>query len=97
MVDALFEWDEAKAEANYQKHGVDFATAEDAFEDAFAIEKPDPRSEAYGEERVLLTGMANGVLLTVVYTERGESIRIISARRATKHEHDNSYVENSKD
>ena len=40
--------------------------------------------------------MGGGSLLTVVYTERGETIRIISARKAEKHEHDNDYRQNSK-
>lgn len=43
------------------------------------------------EARYLLTGMANGVLLTVIYTERGEYTRIISARKATRHEQRNYY------
>jgi len=48
----------------------------------------------YGEERVILLGMSGGQILSVVYTERGERLRIISARRATKHEKDNYYRQN---
>lgn len=91
-----FEWDEAKGEANFRKHGVDFATATRVFADPFAIERLD-RSTAYGEIRLLITGMAEGALLTVVYTERGEVVRIISARRATKKEHDNYYRQNAQE
>ncbi|HEX7760090.1 MAG TPA: BrnT family toxin [Caulobacteraceae bacterium] len=97
MGDDLFEWDAAKAEANYLKHGVDFPTAAEVFSDPFGIEEADPRSAGYGEDRFLLTGMGGGSLLTVVYTERGESLRIISARRATKHEHDNYFLQNSQE
>ena len=95
MTNHNFEWDEAKGEANYRKHGVDFAVSVEAFGDPVAIEVVDSRSDAYGEDRVLITGMGGGVLLTVVYTERGSSLRIISARRATRHEHDNYYRQNS--
>jgi len=51
--------------------------------------------EDYDEERVNLLGMCDGVLLHVTYTERGERIRLISARRAEKHEQDYYYSENS--
>jgi len=95
MTDGVFEWDAAKAEANYLKHGVDFPTATEVFDDPFGIEEADPRQ--YDEERFLISGMGGGSLLTVVYTERGESIRIISARRATKREHDNYYLQNSQE
>jgi uncharacterized DUF497 family protein len=93
----VFEWDAAKAEANYLKHGVDFPVAIEVFSDPFGIEQADPRSAEYGEDRFLITGMGGGSLLTVVYAERGESLRIISARRATKREHDNYYLQNSQE
>ncbi len=95
MVDE-FEWDKAKGEANFHKHGVDFETATLVFADPFAIGRTD-ESAAYGEIRLLITGMADGALLTVVYTERGEVIRIISARRATKKEHDDYYRQNAQE
>lgn len=57
------------------------------FKDPFAIELLDDR-EAYGEERFMLIGMAQGVVLTVVYTTREERARLISARRATRLEQD---------
>jgi len=51
--------------------------------------------EDYGEERINLIGMCDGVVIHVTYTERGERIRIISARRAEKHEQDDYYRKNS--
>ena len=89
-----FEWDDAKAAENVRNHGVSFPQATQAFRDPFAIEWIDLR-EDYGEERIILLGMASGHLLTVVYTERAERIRIISARRATKYEQDLYYRENA--
>jgi hypothetical protein len=89
-----FEWGDAKATANFHKHGVTFEQAAHAFRDPFAVEWIDPRA-AYGEERVILLGMSGGQILSVVYTERGERLRIISARRATKHEKDNYYRQNA--
>jgi uncharacterized protein len=89
-----FEWDEAKAAENYAKHGVSFELAAKVFEDPFGIERLDDR-EDYGEDRFILTGTAEGVVLTVVYTERSGRIRIISARQATKHEQDDYFIENN--
>ncbi len=88
-----FEWDEAKATENYAKHGVSFETAVKVFRDPFAIERPDDR-EDYGEERFILIGTAEEAVVTVVYTERSGRFRIISARRATRHEQDDYFVEN---
>ena len=76
-----FEWDGAKAGANYAKHGVTFEAARDVFKDPFAIEQADDR-QTYGEERWTIIGMAHGRLLFVAYTMRNEAIRIISARAA---------------
>jgi hypothetical protein len=80
-----FEWDAAKAESNREKHGVSFEAARCVFDDAFSCEQCDLDSEP-GEIRYVITGMVNDVILTAVYTERGERTRIISARKATKHE-----------
>lgn len=88
-----FEWDDEKAAANLRKHGVSFEFAAKAFRDPFAIEWMDDR-EDYGEVRTILLGMADGSILVVVYTERESSIRLISARRATKYEQDRYYREN---
>jgi uncharacterized protein len=97
MHDDAFEWDDAKAESNYRKHGVDFETATEAFADPFAIERVESSAARDREERFLITGMAADGLLTVVYTMRRERIRLISARRATRREHDNYYRQNSEE
>jgi uncharacterized DUF497 family protein len=90
-----FEWHDAKAEANWQTHGVGFELAATVFKDPFAIEFVDDR-EDYGETRIIILGMAEGqVLLFVAYTEREERIRIISARRATQYEQDDYFRQNS--
>lgn len=90
-----FEWDLAKAKANFKVHGVSFELAKTAFEDAFSFGRPDDR-EDYGEDRFFIIGMAQGgVLLFVAYTEREEGIRIISVRRATKHEQTFYFEENA--
>lgn len=94
MINDRFEWDIAKASRNWRHHGVTFDQAAKALVDPFAVEWIDER-EDYGEERTNLLGMCDGVLLHVTYTERGERIRIISARRAERHEQDNYYRENS--
>jgi uncharacterized protein len=94
MLNGAFEWDDDKAEANWQKHGVAFEHAVIALTDPFAIEQVDER-EDYGEERINLVGMCDGTLLHVTYTERGARIRIISARRAERHEQDDYYRENA--
>ncbi len=79
-----FEWDERKAQANLRKHRVDFADAATVFEDDRAVTVADDDPE---EERYATLGTdALGRVLVVAYTMRGERIRMISARRATKRE-----------
>jgi uncharacterized DUF497 family protein len=79
-----FEWDPGKAEANRRKHGVDFADAVGVFEDPYALSRPDPFP---AEERVATLGRdLLERLIVVVWTWRGEAIRLISARRATPRE-----------
>jgi len=85
MTDDEFEWDEVKAETNLRRHKISFREARRVFEDFFALIEQD-LSDFYGEDRFLAIGMVDGVLLTVVYTERGERIRIISARKASSNE-----------
>jgi uncharacterized protein len=85
-----FEWDRAKAATNYEKHRVRFEHAVLAFDDPFALVEYDD-SEDYGEDRFILTGRAAGGTLVVVYTERGNRVRIISAREATDYERRNYY------
>jgi uncharacterized DUF497 family protein len=84
----------AKEATNRREHGVAFHDAIKAFRDPFGVERIDAR-ENYGEERINLVGMCDGVLIHVTYTERGERLRLISARRAVKHEQDHYYRENS--
>jgi uncharacterized protein len=75
-----FEWDNGKVAENLRKHGVDFADAIAAVEDANRLEEIDTRFE-YGEERIQVIGMARGVVLFVIVTLHGEeSCRIISAQ-----------------
>lgn len=80
---AGFEWDPAKATQNERKHGVGFREAETVFDDLAALVRADEwHSER--EERFLATGRsAAHRLLTVSYTMRGDSTRIINARLAT--------------
>lgn len=79
------EWDPAKARSNAEKHGIHFADAATALEDESALTIRDPFSE--DEERWITVGMdAQGRLLVVVYTWRGDTVRLISARLATAQE-----------
>jgi uncharacterized DUF497 family protein len=94
-MDERFDWNSKKAATNRRDHGVAFDQAVEAFRDPRAVETIDDR-EDYGEERINLLGMCKGVILHVTYTERGERIRIISARRAERHEQDHYYRENSR-
>ena len=89
-----FVWDDAKADRNLSAHGVSFEVATAAFRDPFAVEWIDQRQD-YGEDRSVLLGMVGYGVLLVVYTERVENIRIISARRALKHEQDIYYLQNA--
>jgi uncharacterized protein len=79
------EWDPDKAAANLRKHGVDFRDVVGVFEDLYALTRDDP--DAQGEQRFVSIGMDFlGRVLTIMYTHRDLSIRLISARRATKRE-----------
>ena len=80
----LYEWDTEKEAANIRKHGIDFDTAILVFEDDFRIEWYDA-VHSDTEDRYNTIGMVNDILF-VVYTERSERIRIISARLATRME-----------
>lgn len=79
------EFDPAKARTNLQKHKVSFAHAEQALRDPLALTIEDPDAE--GERRFVTLGMdALGRVLVVVHTPRGDRIRLISARKASKGE-----------
>jgi uncharacterized protein len=84
-----FEWDAAKAERNVVKHGVSFDSARYVFDDVFACDRCFDSEP--GETRYVITGVVKDLILTVVYTERGSRVRIISARKATIHEQSEDY------
>lgn len=78
-----FEWDEDKAEANLEKHGVSFEESQTVFDDPLYVDFYDIE-HSYGEHRYVILGASNqGRLLVVSYTERGGDIRLISSRGAT--------------
>ena len=80
-----YEWDENKAAANLRKHGVDFADAVAVLEDELALTVPDPSSAE--EQRFVTMGSDPfSRVLVVIYTWRGDCIRLISARKATRRE-----------
>lgn len=79
-----YEWDEQKRQINIQKHGIDFNDVPEIF-DSDIITIHDERFD-YGETRYVVIGILKNHVLVVAYTERGDNIRIISARKATKNE-----------
>ena len=81
-----FEWDPRKAAANLAKHKVSFEEAATVFGDPLGRIVADPRHSAVGERLVLLGISKERRLLAVMYTERTEAVRIISARGATRPE-----------
>ncbi len=83
-----FEWNATKAETNFKKHGVSFEEAKSVFFDEFAIQFFD-EEHSDTEDRFLMLGMSNQAkLLLICHCERddGDTIRIISARKATNNE-----------
>ena len=88
-----FEWDEQKRLSNLQKHGIDFVRACQIF-DGYTVDFEDSRYD-YGEERFISIGETKRQILTVVYTYRGDAIRLISARKATRYERNIYYSDNS--
>lgn len=78
------EWDDRKNEINKRKHGISFETAAHVFEDINRIEYFDEAHSA-DEDRFIVIGLVRNVLF-VVYTDRGDATRIISARKATEAE-----------
>lgn len=82
----MFEWDEAKSEANLRERGFDFAYAALIF-DGPTLEWDDVRQD-YGERRIQTIGQVDEDVLFVVYTWRGAARRIISARLANRRERD---------
>jgi uncharacterized DUF497 family protein len=82
-----FEWDEEKEQINIAKHGIDFTTAARVFNDDNRLEIYDDY-HSYDEDRYITIGIIDEVayIVMVVYTEREDVIRLISARKATKQE-----------
>jgi uncharacterized DUF497 family protein len=90
--DLQFEWDETKAAANLAKHGVSFLTAAEAFASEL-LERVDDR-EDYGELRFIALSRVDLVIYRIVFTWRGEqTVRLISAQKATANERDIYYRE----
>ena len=83
-----FEWDPKKAAANLTKHGVSFQEATTVFDDLLSVTVPDP-DHSFEENRLILVGESHRRrVLIVSHVERGERIRIVSARELTRAERD---------
>jgi uncharacterized DUF497 family protein len=81
-----FEWDDNKARTNASKHGVRFEEATTVFADPLSLTISDP-AHSQAEDRFVIIGSSyEGKLLVVAHTERGDNIRVISARRASRQE-----------
>lgn len=84
-----FEWDDEKAVANLEKHGVSFGEATEVFYDPNALEDYDP-AHSGTEDRFFIIGLSSRRLLYVIYAERaGDTVRLISARKANRAEQEN--------
>ena len=81
-----FVWDRTKADANLRKHGVAFDEAATAFGDPLSLTIPDAEHSVAEERWLLLGESVAGRLVVVAHTERGDEIRLISARPATRRE-----------
>ena len=91
----LFEWDPNKAKENLKIHGVSFDEASTAFRDTLSLAIYDPLHSDEEDRFVLIGNSHKDRLLVVVHTERGDNIRVISARKASKKER-KQYEENAK-
>ncbi len=81
-----FEWDDAKAESNERKHGVSFAEAMTVFADPLSLTGYDPDHSDEEDRYITMGTSATGRLLVVSHTDRGDNVRIISAREASRRE-----------
>ncbi|MEH2263583.1 MAG: BrnT family toxin [Nostoc sp.] len=89
-----FEWDKSKATANLTKHGVSFEETKTVFDNVLAVIFDD-EAHSVGEKRDIIIGHSrNNRLLLISFTERSNAIRIISARLATRKEHED-YEQNA--
>jgi uncharacterized DUF497 family protein len=77
-------WDEVKRRANYAKHGLDFRDAAKVFQ-GITLTAEDDRQD-YGEKRLISLGLLEDMVVVVVHTERSETTRIISMRKASQRE-----------
>jgi uncharacterized DUF497 family protein len=85
-VPLTFEWDSRKARSNLTKHGIGFDEASTIFGDPLSLTIPDSE-HSRAESRYITIGRTfNGKLVVVVHTDRGDNIRVISARRASRRE-----------
>ncbi|OGF56874.1 MAG: hypothetical protein A2Z21_08860 [Candidatus Fraserbacteria bacterium RBG_16_55_9] len=89
-----FEWDGKKTKHNLKKHGVSFEEAATVFGDSLSLTIEDPLHSKSEERFVIIGESVRRRILVVVHTERGDNIRIISARRATRRERE-TYEEGS--
>lgn len=81
-----FEWNPDKAKLNVEKHGISFQEAATVFNDPLSVTFPDP-DHSIGENRYVIIGISRSRQpLVVAHTDRGEKVRIISARKATRPE-----------
>lgn len=87
-----FEWDDNKEQINRQKHKISFTAALKVFKDENRVEIFDSKHSA-DEDRYLTIGIVDGklMMITVIYTERKNNVRLISARKATKEEREFYY------
>lgn len=81
-----FDWDTRKAAANLKKHGISFYEAATAFGDPLSITIPDPDHSGYEQRSLLMGRTAAHRLVVVSHVERGQAVRLISARLATRRE-----------
>ena len=88
MRDEDFEWDDENAVSNFAKHCVTFEHARTAFDDPGSVDRDDHDSSEGRYKRLCRLGVE---VLVVIWTERGDRVRIISARKATKHEQRSYY------
>ena len=79
-----FEWDSAKNASNQRKHGIGFREAAEIFR-GFVVLAEDSRRD-YGEQRCIALGEYEGEVVRVVFTERGDNIRVISAWKASRND-----------
>lgn len=90
-----FEWDPIKAKRNIRVHGITFDEASTAIGDTMSLTIFDPLHSTNEDRLILIGNSYQNRLLVVVHTERGDKIRLISARKATRHERE-TYEENAK-